>query len=285
MALSPWTARRRPRLGHTGQVTSEPETATRSEQAADHEPNERYGFELVTVLGVSLGMSAIYALLDLIHTELTVRGGIGAATATVVTGAQTSYPWLDFAYNAAGILNGLFPPLLALVLLARRPGGPGLGVGFDFRHIGREAAQGLGFCALIGIPGLALVYAAHHVGLNASIAVVNFPDVWYRVPYLIVSAFQNGLAEEIIVVAYMLTRLRQIGWTKPRALAASAVLRGSYHLYQGFGGFVGNLVMGVIFGWWFQRTRRVMPLVIAHFLLDAFSFVGYLYLRNQVSWL
>jgi membrane protease YdiL (CAAX protease family) len=266
-------------------VTSEPETAARPTQAADHPPKERYGFELVTVLGVSLGMAAIYALLDLIHTELTVPGGIGKATATVVSGAQTSYPWLDFAYDAAGILNGIFPPLLALVLLARRPGGPGFGVGFDLRRVGREAAQGLGFCALIGIPGLALVYAAHRVGLNASIAVVNFPDVWYRVPYLIFSAFQNGFAEEIVVVAYMLTRLRQIGWTKPRARAASAVLRGGYHLDQGFGGFAGNLVMGVIFGWWFQRTQRVLPLVIAHFLLDAVSFVGYLYLRNRISWL
>lgn len=266
-------------------MTSEPETATRPEQRAEAEPKPRYGFELVTVLGVSLGMSGLYALLDLIHTELTVPGGIGASTATVVAGAQTSHPILDFAYDVAGILNGLFPALLALVLLAHRPGGPGLGIGFDLRRVGREVVYGIGFCALIGIPGLALVYAAHRIGINASIAVVNFPDVWYRVPYLLVSAFQNGLAEEVVVGAYMLTRLRQIGWTKPRALAASAVLRGSYHLYQGFGGFAGNVVMGLIFGWWFQRTRRVVPLVIAHFLLDAISFVGYLYLHNRISWL
>jgi len=127
--------------------------------------------------------------------------------------------------------------------------------------------------------------AAHELGLNASLAVVDFPDVWYRIPYLLLSALQNGFAEEIVVVGFMLTRLRQLGWTDSRALGASAVLRGSYHLYQGFGGFAGNLVMGLIFGYWFQRTRRVMPLVIAHFLLDAFSFVGYLYLHNRVSWI
>ena len=34
----------------------------------------------------------------------------------------------------------------------------------------------------------------------------------------------------------------------------SAVLRGSYHLYQGFGGFVGNIVMGLVFGRVWQRT-------------------------------
>jgi membrane protease YdiL (CAAX protease family) len=129
------------------------------------------------------------------------------------------------------------------------------------------------------------VYAAHEFGLNASLQVVNFPDVWYRIPYLLLSALQNGAAEEVVVVGFMLTRLRQLGWSDQRALLASATLRGSYHLYQGFGGFAGNFVMGLIFGWWFQRTRRVMPLVIAHFLLDAISFIGYVYLHQHISWI
>jgi membrane protease YdiL (CAAX protease family) len=129
------------------------------------------------------------------------------------------------------------------------------------------------------------VWTAHELGLNASLEAVDYPDVWYRVPYLLLSAFQNGFAEEIIVVGYLLTRLRQLGWSDSRALAVSSVLRGSYHLYQGFGGFAGNFVMGVIFGYWFQRTRRVLPLVVAHFLLDAFSFVGYIYLHDHISWI
>jgi membrane protease YdiL (CAAX protease family) len=55
----------------------------------------------------------------------------------------------------------------------------------------------------------------------------------------------------------------------------SAVLRGSYHLYQGFGPFVGNVVMGILFGLAYQRWGRVIPLVIAHFILDVLSFTGY----------
>jgi membrane protease YdiL (CAAX protease family) len=58
-------------------------------------------------------------------------------------------------------------------------------------------------------------------------------------------------------------------------IGVSAVVRGTYHLYQGFGGFVGNLAMGVILGLFFLRTRRVMPLVVAHTLLDVVAFVGY----------
>ncbi|MBD4678141.1 CPBP family intramembrane metalloprotease, partial [Xanthomonas citri pv. citri] len=62
-------------------------------------------------------------------------------------------------------------------------------------------------------------------------------------------------------------------------------IRGGYHLYQGIGGFVGNVVMGLIFGWLYTRTRRVMPLVVAHTILDIVSFVGYALLKPHVSWL
>jgi uncharacterized protein len=262
-----------------------PIEATPSESATERAPRERPGWELLAVLGVSLGLSGVTALLSLVRAEWTVQGGIGASTATVVSGTATTYPWLDLLDDLAGLAHGFAPPLLALVLLARYPGGPGFGVGFDLRRRRTEIAQGIGFLALIGIPGLALVYAAHRAGVNASLDVVDFPDVWYRVPYLLGSAFQNGLAEEIIVVGFMLTRLRQCGWTKERALLASALLRGSYHLYQGFGGFAGNFVMGLIFGWWFTRTRRVLPLVIAHSILDIVSFVGYAALHGRVSWI
>jgi uncharacterized protein len=244
-----------------------------------------YAFEATGVLGVSLGMSALYALLSLIRTEITVKGGISATTATVVSGAASSHHLLDLADDLANVLNGLFPAFLALVLLARDPGGRGFSIGFDHRRLGRDALQAVGFLALIGIPGLGLVWAAHSLGLNASLDVVSFPDVWYRVPYLLLSALQNGALEEVVMIGYLLTRLRQLGWGDYRALTTSAVIRGGYHLYQGWGGFIGNFVMGLIFGWWFQRTRRVLPLLLAHFLLDSFSFVGYIYLKSHISWI
>ena len=33
--------------------------------------------------------------------------------------------------------------------------------------------------------------------------------------------------------------------------------------------------MGIVFGWAYQRWGRVMPLVIAHTLIDVIAFVGY----------
>jgi len=258
-------------------MTSSPGTAN---PQAQHR-----GTEVLAVLGVSLGLSGVYALLSYLRAELTVKGGISATTATVASGAQTSRMWLDIAYDVTGIVAGLMPVVLVLVLLSRDSRTAGFGIGMDRRPARRELLLGAGFAAMIGIPGLVLVWAAHHLGVSANLAVVDVPDTWYRVPLLLLQAAQNGALEEIVVVGYLLTRLRQMGWSNGQALGVSALLRGSYHLYQGLGGFAGNLVMGLIFAWWFQRTHRVLPLVVAHFLLDTFAFLGYLYLRSHVSWI
>ncbi len=257
--------------------------------ALETEPTDvkpRYGLELLAVLGVTYGASGLYSLLNFVRDQVKIQHGFGFSNVATgpIKSSASNYQWLDLLFQAADIVTGLMPPFLAIVLLMRSPGGPGFGIGFDRLRL-REVAQGLGFAGLIGIPGLGLVYVARKLGLNAQIVVTDFPDVWYRVPTLILDALQQGASEEIVVAAYVLTRLRQLGWSDSRALAAGALLRGSYHLYQGYGGFVGNAVMGLIFGWWFQRTRRVWPLVIAHFVIDAVSFVGYVYLHGRVSWI
>ena len=44
--------------------------------------------------------------------------------------------------------------------------------------------------------------------------------------------------------------------------------------------------MGVVFALFFLRTKRVMPLIVAHTLLDVFAFVGYTVLPDELlSWL
>ena len=63
------------------------------------------------------------------------------------------------------------------------------------------------------------------------------------------------------------------------------MIRGSYHLYQGLGGGLGNVVMGLVFGKFWQRTNRLWPLIIAHATIDSVAYVGYALLRGHVSWL
>ena len=89
----------------------------------------------------------------------------------------------------------------------------------------------------------------------------------------------------MVVVGYLMNRLPEVSWSIPLAVAASALLRGSYHLYQGFGGFIGNAIMGTVFALFFIRFRRVGPLIVAHAILDSTAFVGYALLRNNLGFL
>ena len=196
--------------------------------------------------------------------------------------SQSPRPYLDLTYQLLGIFFALIPVLLALYLLGRARAE----LGISLQRPGFDLAWGFGLAAAIGIPGLLLVYVAAKLGLNAQIIPAALQPVWWAVPVLILAAVQNAVLEEVIVVGYLVTRLREIGWRTAYVVLASAVLRGSYHLYQGFGAFVGNAVMGVVFALFFLRCKRVMPLIVAHSLLDIAAFVGYTLLpKDLLSWL
>jgi membrane protease YdiL (CAAX protease family) len=243
---------------------------------------DRLGIEVLLVLGVSLGISAIDSLIN--FADIQTRGGFRNATATL-NPSESPRAWVDLSYQLLAILNGVVPALLALLLLSRIPALPGFGIGLDRLRLKLESLQGLGIAAAIGIPGLGLVILARHLGVNAQLDASDIADIWYRYPVLILQAIQNGVLEEIVMIGYLLTRFRQLNWPAGRAILVSAVIRGSYHTYQGLGGFVGNLIMGALFGWWFTRTKRVLPLVIAHSVIDIVSFVGYAALHGNVSWI
>lgn len=75
-------------------------------------------------------------------------------------------------------------------------------------------------------------------------------------------------------MGYLATRLRELAWKPWTIVLASSVLRGSYHLYQGWPMALGNVVMGAVFTTYFLRRGRLGPLLAAHFLLDAVSLIG-----------
>jgi membrane protease YdiL (CAAX protease family) len=158
-------------------------------------------------------------------------------------------------------------------------------IGFDRTRPWPDLGRGAAIAAVIGSTGIAFYLAARGLGFNLTVVPEALPDVWWKYPVLILSAMQNAILEEVIVVGYLLRRLGQLGWTPGTALVASSVLRGSYHLYQGIGGFIGNMVMGVVFVYLYRRWGRVGPLVVAHSLLDIGAFVGYALLAGKVGWL
>lgn len=238
--------------------------------------------EVLLVLGVSLGQSAIYAMVS-ITARLTANRPLSQQTATL-NASQSPRPYLDLTYQLLGILFALVPVLLAIHLL-NRDRDARASLGLDRRRPIFDPVMGMALAAGIGAPGIALYFGARELGINANVVPAALPDLWWAVPILILAAAQNAILEEVVVVGYLMTRLEEMRWRVPAIIAASALLRGSYHLYQGFGGFVGNAVMGVVFGLLFFYSRRVVPLIIAHTLLDVVAFVGYTLLKDHVSWL
>ncbi len=257
--------------------------AVADSSARGRDPRRILRDETLLVLGLSLGASGVSALISFIG-SVTKPGGLKDQAATLNASAAPGRPWLDLAWQLFGIASALIPVALVAHLLLRE--GTSLrALGFDRTRPWPDLARGAGIAAVIGSTGIAFYLAARGLGFNLTVVPEALPDVWWKYPVLILSALQNAILEEVIVVGYLLRRLGQLDWTPGTARVASAVLRGSYHLYQGIGGFLGNMVMGVVFVLLYRRWGRVGPLVVAHSLLDIGAFVGYALLAGKVGWL
>lgn len=240
-------------------------------------------WELVAVFAVSLGASGVYALVSYIG-SLTARQSLSKQHAVLNGSLAPGRPLLDLFLQLVSLGSGLAPVLLVFYLLARAGDGPAT-IGADFTQPRRDLLRGAALAAVIGGAGLGLYLIAYKSGVALNVVAENLPNVWWRIPLLLLNAAQNGLLEETVVLGYLITRLERLGVSARWCVAISAVIRGSYHLYQGLGGFLGNAAMGTIFGVLFLRWRRVAPMIIAHTLIDAVAFVGYALLAGHVSWL
>jgi membrane protease YdiL (CAAX protease family) len=255
-------------------------SAPRSDADGPTTERRALGVEVVIVLGVTFGLSAVTAILQLADSVL--RGLSGQRIP--LNPKRSYFDLIDLGLNATVVIQLLAWGALGLHLLWRTglaPAGVGLGR-FRWRP---DVFGGLVLAAVIGLPGLALYIAARALHINASVIPSGLGDTWWRVPMLVLTAFADGWAEEVIVVGYLLTRLGQLDVGPRTALLWSSLLRGAYHLYQGFGAGLGNLVMGLVFGYAWQRTGRLWPLVIAHGLIDTVAFVGYALLAGHLRWL
>lgn len=236
--------------------------------------------EVWIVLGLSLGASGVYALVE-IAARLTAETPL-RDQAVAMNPSRSARPLLDLTYQLLNIGFALVPVALALYLLS----GPGRSairrIGLDLRSPGRTLALGVGLAALIGIPGLALYGLGRALGVTVDVQAATLASYWWTVPVLVLAAVQNALLEEVVAVGYLLERLGELRWGPLAQVAASALLRGSYHLYQGIGPFVGNVIMGLVFAEFYRRRRHVMPLVVAHTLLDVVAFVGYALVPGDV---
>lgn len=225
------------------------------------------------MLALGLGQSAIYSIVQLAY-RLTDATPLAQQT-TTLNPSRSDREVFDLIYQLLSIAFAVVPVLLVCFLLWRSSR-PHLGaLGLDGSRPARDISSGVLLVLAIGIPGLGLYLAGRALGLFVAVNPAGLDAYWWTVPVLLLSAARAAIVEEFVVLGYLFARLRQLGWGTWPIILATSVLRASYHLYQGPGAFVGNLAMGLLFGWLFARTGRLLPFLVAHFLIDAIAFVGY----------
>ncbi|GEK87325.1 CAAX amino protease [Microbacterium aerolatum] len=225
------------------------------------------------MLALGLGESAIYSIVQLAYrlTDVTPL----ADQTTTLNPSRSDREVFDLIYQVLGIGFSIVPVLLVCFLLWQNAR-PHLGrLGLDGTRVGRDVGHGILLVLAIGIPGLALYVGGRMLGLFVAVDPGGLDAHWWTVPILLLSAARASIMEEFVVLGYLFFRLRQLGWGMWPIIIATSVLRASYHLYQGPGAFIGNLAMGLLFGWLFARGGRLLPFLVAHFLIDAAAFVGY----------
>ncbi len=258
-------------------------------------------WELAIVLALSLGKSGVYAAVNLAE-----RYWRDIAGQTVVLNkAQADTDLFDLIYQLLGVFFALVPVALVAYLFAREgrsflreAGAIGASAGHrERRPVLRDWLHGLGIFVIIGVGTVGVYHASRTLELSPPVQYAAGTLYPHEGLVLVLRAIQNGVLEELIVVAYLFLRAKDLGLIKalpsgapglkPPALRgfvaslpwglliATSLLRASYHLYQGVGAGIGNFLMGLAFGAYFLKRGRVAPLIIAHVVIDLVGFLGY----------
>lgn len=225
--------------------------------------------EILVVLSLSVLPSAVWAVISLLR-----RPVAGIAVASTNRGASFVDQLVPFVFGLA--------PVFLVIHLRRRSGEDASVFGLRSDRPALDLAGGALLAAVVGIVGIGVYLGAVRLGVNRFVVPAPPEGYWWTYPAVLMNASGAALLEEIVVLGYLVTRLQQVGSGAVAAVVASSLLRGTYHLYQGWGGFVGNLAMGLFFGWLFVRTRRVWPFVIAHLLVDVGAAVGFLLFKEYL---
>jgi uncharacterized protein len=158
------------------------------------------------------------------------------------------------------------PVLVVGFLLARnREGWPGIGL---TRLRPCDLARG----AILWVASFFLVLVLAQLFQFFGQREVDFlPEglpLWFRSLQAVLIAVTAGVTEEIVVRGYAQTRLEQLRAPMAVILLLPTALWGVLHVYQGVGAALTIFCLGLMYAWYFQRTRRLWPLILAHILFD-----------------
>jgi len=207
-------------------------------------------------LGLILLLAFAPSLLGLLFIALGPSGGGEAET--------------QLTPSLIGIVIDLFiswsPVLVIGYLLARsREGWPGIGL---TRFRSRDLVMGLALWVASFVLVLVLAQLFQYFGTREVDFLPQGPPLWFRSLQAVLIAVTAGVTEEIVVRGYTQTRLEQLRASTPTILLLPTALWAALHVYQGLGAALTIFGLGLMYAWYFQRTRRLWPLILAHVLFD-----------------
>jgi membrane protease YdiL (CAAX protease family) len=81
-------------------------------------------------------------------------------------------------------------------------------------------------------------------------------------------ALLNPFYEELLVRAFLISEVEAIYRSTALAVFASVALQTSYHFYQGLPAALSHIPPFLLFSLYFVRTRRILPVILAHMFMD-----------------
>ncbi len=204
---------------------------------------------------------------------------LGLILAIAFSGSIVGSVYLAFhpippRYSNIRLLTGIAQELTGVLLflvLFKRQGRRLQDIGFGFQWMDLPKACGLAVAALavMWIMTLGVNYIWFFITLRTpqwpeTRAMFSAASIWLVLPFLLLNPF----FEETLVRGYLMTELIALRKSVLLAIVASLALQTSYHLYYGV---PGAMIVGsgmTVFAIYFAKSRRLMPVILAHMLWD-----------------
>jgi len=158
-------------------------------------------------------------------------------------------------------------PVLVLGYLLVRSGEGRAAIGLR-RFNGWDAGTGVALAVMSWVLVFVLAIVFSRLGSNDVDFLPPALPLWFRVIDAVVIAVTAGITEEVVVRGYAQTRLEQLRAPTAVILLLPTGLWALLHLYQGVGPAATILCLGLVYAAYFNATRRLWPLVVAHALFD-----------------
>jgi membrane protease YdiL (CAAX protease family) len=197
---------------------------------------------------------------------------------TVFSGANLYGSKPSSALNFAGVIQEV-AALGVLLYVLFRQGRRSKDLGFNFNWKDLPLSVGLFFMALFAeiIVWQLFSYSygrATGQSLNATPKNVEFIASSFTI-WTLVLVIVNPFFEELIVRAYLISEVQSLTGSTAAAVVLSVVLQAVYHLYQGLTSVVLYASLFVVFSIYYVKTRRIVPVILAHFYFDFIAVANY----------